>query len=85
MGFHKVSTANILFGLFVALTPSLASLCVPDVPAFLLSSGDVLEHPAMKDALQQVQQNLTAYFASGNVDGLSFAIVSLLIQTAIRI
>jgi hypothetical protein len=72
MIFHKGSTANAVFGLllYLASITSLALICVPDVPASLLPEGTVLEHPAVKDALQQVQHNLTTYFAAGNPDGL---------------
>jgi len=75
---HKGSPATAIFGLLLTLAsiPSSAPFCVPDVPASSLPDGTVLEHPAVKEALQQVQHNLASY--SEHPDGLSFAIVSLL-------
>ena len=57
-----------------------ASACVPDAPRNLIYEKAVLEHDAVIQALEGVQQYLSEKYSNGTTrDGLSVAIVGLIL------
>ncbi|KAK8232821.1 beta-lactamase/transpeptidase-like protein [Phyllosticta capitalensis] len=62
-----------LVPLYLILAAS--AICIPDVPASLLYDKEVLKHPIVTGAFDELKKNLTGLFTQESYDGLAFALV----------
>ncbi|KAK8225267.1 beta-lactamase/transpeptidase-like protein [Phyllosticta paracitricarpa] len=70
-------SACVLLALLVPfrLIPAASCLCIPDVPGALLHDKEVLRHPLVTGAFEELKKNLTGLFTKDSYDGLAFAVV----------